>query len=98
LNSIRTLKGIASLEKTDIEKKIMWFSYGNEDDLIPVKISRVKEIQTLINEGMILKDLMEEAAVIEKPIRSKVLDYVNVVGQDSITRFGIKNGENKFKK
>jgi cell fate regulator YaaT (PSP1 superfamily) len=98
LNSIRTLKGIASLKKTDVEKKIMYFSYLNEDYLIPVKISRVKEIQTLINEGMILKDLMEEAALMEKPNRSKVLDYVNVVGQDSITRFGIKKEENKYKK
>ena len=88
LNSIRTLKGIASLQKTDIGKKIMWFSYPNEDYLIPVQISRVKEIQTLIKEGMILKDLMEEAAVIiEEPVINKVLDYVNVVGQDSISRF-----------
>ena len=88
LNSIRTLKVIASLQKTDIGKKIMWFSYPNEDYLIPVQISRVKEIQTLIKEGMILKDLMEEAAVIiEEPVINKVLDYVNVVGQDSISRF-----------
>ena len=88
LNSIKTLKGIAHLQKTDIEKKIMWFSYLNEDYLIPVKMSRVKEIKTLIKEGMILKDLMEEAAaIIEEPVIDKVLDYVNVVGQDSITRF-----------
>lgn len=88
LNSIKTLKGIASFQKTDIGKNIMWFSYPNEDNLIPVKISRVKEIQTLIKEGMILKDLMEEAAAItEEPDIDKVLDYVNVVGQDSITRF-----------
>jgi cell fate regulator YaaT (PSP1 superfamily) len=99
LKSIRTLKGIASLKKTDFEKKIMWFSYGNESNLIPLKISRVKEIQTLIKEGMILKDLMEEAAVMEKPIRNKVLGFVNVVGQDSITRFGDKkDGKNKYKK
>ena len=98
-NSIRTLKGLAKLEKTDLENKIMWFSYPNEDNLIPVKITRVKEIQTLINEGMILKDLMDEAAVIEKPNRHKVLDFVNVVGQDSITRFGDKKkGGNKNKK
>ena len=87
LNSIKTLKGIASLQKVDIAKKIMWFSYLNENNLIPVEIARVKEIQTLIKEGMILKDLMEEAAVIKKPVIDNVLDYVNVVGQDSITRF-----------
>ncbi len=88
LNSIGTLKGIASLQKTDIKKNIMWFSYPNEDNLIPVKITRVKEIQTLIKEGMILKDLMEESeTIIKEPVIDKVLDYVNVVGQDSISRF-----------
>ena len=88
LNSIRTLKGVASLQETDIKKKTMWFSYPNEDNLIPVKITRVKEIQTLIKEGMILKDLMEESeTIIKEPVIDKVLDYLNVVGQDSISRF-----------
>ena len=90
LNSIETLKGIATLQKKDVDKRIMWFSYPNDKHWIPVKFSRVKEIKTLIKEGMTLKDLMEEAAVMEKPNRSKVLDYVNVVGQDNITRLGDK--------
>jgi cell fate regulator YaaT (PSP1 superfamily) len=98
LNKIKTLKGIASLKKTDIEKKIMWFSYPNEDDLMPIKIIRVKEIQTLIKEGMILKNLKEEVeAIIEEKVIGKVAGYVNVVGQDSITRFD-KKGKNKYKK
>jgi cell fate regulator YaaT (PSP1 superfamily) len=98
LNSIKTLKGIAHLQKTDIEKKIMWFSYPNENDLIPIKITRAKEIQTLIKEGMILKDLKEEVeAILEKKIIDNALDYVNVVGQDSLTRFD-KKGKNKYKK
>ena len=98
LNSIKTLKGIASRQKTDVEKKIMWFSYPNEDDLIPIKITRVKEIQTLIKEGMILKDLKEEIEVIiEEPAIDNVLGYVNVVGQDSLTRFE-KKRTNKHKK
>lgn len=98
LNRIKTLKGIARLQKTDIEKKIMWFSYPNEDNLIPIKITRVKEIQTLIKEGMILKDLKEEVeAIIEETVIDNVLGYVNVVGQDSITRFE-KKGKNKHKK
>ena len=97
LNSIQTLKGIAKLQKTDVEKKIMWFSYPNDKHWIPVKFSRVKEIQTLIKEGMTLKDLMEEAAVIEQPNSSELLDYVNVLGQYSITRFEDKK-KNKHKK
>ena len=96
LNRIKTLKGIARLQKTDIEKKIMWFSYLDRDDLIPIKISRIKEIQTLIKEGMILKDLREEIEVItDEPATENVLGYVNVVGQDSITRFEEKKYKHK---
>ena len=68
----------------------MWFSYPNEKHWIPVRFSRVNEIKTLIKEGMILKDLMEEAAVLDKPIKSKVMDLVNVAGQDNIKRLGDK--------
>ena len=97
-NKIKTLKGIASLQKTDVENKTMWFSYPNEDHLLPIKIARVKEIQTLIKEGMILKDLEEEVeAIKEETGIDIVLGYVNVVGQDSITRFE-KKGKNKPKR
>jgi cell fate regulator YaaT (PSP1 superfamily) len=98
LNSIKTLKGIARLQKTDSEKQIMWFSYPDEADLIPIKIARAKEIQTLIWEGMILKDLNEELEVItEKTDIDNVFGYANVVGQDSLTRFD-KKEKKKFKK
>ena len=98
LNSIETLKGIATLQKKDVVKRIMWFSYPNDKHWIPVKFSRVKEIKTLIKEGMTLKDLMEEAeAIIEEPVIDKVLDYLNVVGQDSISRFE-KKRKTKHKK
>jgi cell fate regulator YaaT (PSP1 superfamily) len=98
VNAIKTLKGIALLQKTDIEKQMMWFSYPNEADLIPIKIARVKEIQTLMNEGMILKDLKEEVeTIIEEKALDNVVEYLDVVGQDSLTRFD-KKGKNKYKK
>ena len=82
LNSIETLKGIASLQKKDTVKRIMWFSYPGEKHWIPVRFSRVNEIKTLIKEGMILKDLMEEAAVLDKPNKSKLFEHINIVEQD----------------
>ena len=43
---------------------------------------------TIIKEGMILKDLNEElAAIIEKTSIDYVFEFVNVVIQDSISRF-----------
>ena len=96
LNSIETLKGIASLQKKDSVKRIMWFSYPGEKHWIPVRFSRVTEIKTLIKEGMILKDLMEEAAVLDKPTKSKVMDLVNVSEQHSKAAFGDKRKNKKM--
>ena len=39
-----TEKGEANLQKTDIFRKILWFSYGNENNWHPVNVVRVKEI------------------------------------------------------
>ncbi|MGK0426833.1 MAG: cell fate regulator YaaT (PSP1 superfamily) [Ulvibacter sp.] len=98
LNTIKTNKGIARLQKTDIKNQMMWFSYPNEADLIPIKIARVKEIQTLINDGMFLKDLKDEVeTIIEEKGVDNVFEYLNVVGQDSLTRFD-KKKKNKRKK
>lgn len=96
LNSIETLKGIASLQKKDTVKRIMWFSYPGEKHWIPVRFSRVTEIKTLIKEGMILKDLMEEAAVLDKPTKSKEMDVVNVSEQHNKVRLGDKRKNTKM--
>jgi len=97
LNSIETLKGIASLQKKDTVKRIMWFSYPGEKHWIPVRFSRVNEIKRLIKEGMILKDLMEETAVLDKPTKSDTLDVVNVSEQPNKVRFGAKWKNTKTK-
>ncbi|RYZ97604.1 MAG: hypothetical protein EOP47_21285, partial [Sphingobacteriaceae bacterium] len=96
VNVLRTEKGDARLQKTDIFKKLMWFSYPREENWIPLKISRVKEIQKMNIEGVIpaeLEELVEEEAV---PVRA--LDYENVVGQDSLTRLDDRNRNNNKKK
>ena len=90
---LETVKGSARLQKTDIFKKLMWFSYPNDDNWIPLEISRVKEIQQLNKDGVKPDDLKEEAAEINKVI--KVLDYENVVGQDSLTRLDDKSAKRK---
>ncbi|MEO6148606.1 MAG: regulatory iron-sulfur-containing complex subunit RicT [Mucilaginibacter sp.] len=93
VNVLRTEKGDARLQKTDIFKKLMWFSYPREENWIPLKISRVKEIQKMNIEGVIpaeLEELVEEEAI---PV--KALDYDNVVGQDSLTRLDERNRAKK---
>ena len=84
VNILKTEKGDARLQKTDIFKKLMWFSYPMEDSWIPLEIDRVKEIQQQNRNGIIPPDLGEIVEIESKP--AKVLDYENVVGQDSLTR------------
>jgi cell fate regulator YaaT (PSP1 superfamily) len=84
VNYLKTEKGDARLQKTDIFKKLMWFSYPGEENWIPLHINRVKEIQQLNKDGIKPEDLGEIVEIEDKP--AKVLDYENVVGQDSLTR------------
>src|SRR5476649_759297 len=96
VNVLKTEKGDARLQKTDIFKKLMWFSYPREESWIPLPIERVKEIQRLNKEGVLPADLGEVVELETKPV--KVLDYENVVGQDSLTRLDSSNNTNRNKK
>ena len=98
VNVLRTEKGDARLQKTDIFKKIMWFSYPREENWVPVPIHKVKEIQQKNKEGVIPADLGELVEAENKQV-AKVLDYENVVGQDSLTRLDERrNANNNTKK
>ncbi|RCH54727.1 hypothetical protein DJ568_09560 [Mucilaginibacter hurinus] len=96
VNVLRTEKGDARLQKTDIFKKLMWFSYPGEENWVPVKISRVKEIQRFNSEGVFPAELVEVAEEVTQPARA--LDYENVVGQDSLTRLDERNRNKKKNK
>jgi cell fate regulator YaaT (PSP1 superfamily) len=95
VNYLKTEKGDARLQKTDIFKKIMWFSYPREEAWVPMPIAKVKEIQQLNREGIIPADL-GEMEIEEKEV-VKALDYENVVGQDSLTRLDDR-GRNRNQK
>jgi cell fate regulator YaaT (PSP1 superfamily) len=92
---LKTEKGDARLQKTDIFKKLMWFSYPREENWIPVTIERVKEIQRMNKEGGLPEDLGE--SLLEDKHTAKVLDYENVVGQDSLTRLDDRSKAKKGK-
>src|SRR5690606_37570565 len=79
-------KGNAYLQKTDIFKRLMWFSFQGDDSWIPLPIDRVKEIQQQNLQGIkpdAIKDLSIE---IEPKEKERNYDYENVVGQYSLTR------------
>lgn len=94
IESLQTEVGIARHQKTDIFKKLMWFSYANQEDWIPLKVDRVKEIMAMNKRGQKPENLKEEAVELEPTVVvEKVLDYENVVGQDSLTRLDDKRNK-----
>ncbi|WP_419802235.1 PSP1 domain-containing protein [Mucilaginibacter sp.] len=89
---LRTEKGDARLQKTDIFKKLMWFSYPKEENWVAVPIKHVREIQAINKSGETVPDLGESK---EPEIAVKAFDYENVVGQDSLTRLDERATRNK---
>ena len=94
---LHTLKGDAFLQKTDIFKRLIWWSYTTEPDVfIPLSIARVKEVLAMNEKGEKPADLPEfkelsSVAIVKQP------DFENVVGQDSLTRFDRQKNQNKNK-
>jgi cell fate regulator YaaT (PSP1 superfamily) len=92
IESLQTEVGVARHQKTDIFKKLMWFSYANQEDWIPLKVDRVKEIMAMNKKGEKPINLKDEAVELKTTvIVEKVHDYENVVGQDSLTRLDDKS-------
>lgn len=49
---LQTEQGPAKLQKTDIFRKLMWFSYNNDNDWHSITCERVREIQELNEQGI----------------------------------------------
>ena len=92
---LATEKGYAFHQKTDIFKRVIWWSYTSEPDVfIPLSIARTKEIFKLNAENIKPADLVEVKQYKELATAIKQPDYENVVGQDSLTRFDKKKQSN----
>ncbi len=73
--------------KTDIFKGIMWYSTDKMApvNLVELSVDRVKEVIRLNRRGKKVAQLADEKVESKKDF--KALDYQNVVGEDSISRF-----------
>jgi cell fate regulator YaaT (PSP1 superfamily) len=93
---LETLKGSAFHQKTDIFKRLLFYSYTDDPgNFIALPVQRVKEIIALNKEGQKPEALLSEK---EKVRVEKTPDYENVVGQDSLTRFDNQRRKKKKKK
>lgn len=78
--------------KTDVFGKIMQYSSAPNmaSNVVSIPVDRVKEIMALNKQGIKVDSLLVETEDEGKPV-----DYENVVGQDSLTRFDKKKKKKK---
>lgn len=94
---LETERGIAFHQKTDIFKRIMWYSYTDAPEtFIPLTIEKVKEIMEMNAQGKKPADLQGHQIMQQQ--KEVLPDYENVVGQDSISRFDDRKRNNKNRK
>jgi len=94
---IETVKGRATLQKRDIFKNLMWYSYSDSNKQYPMTIVRVKEILKLNKEGIKPEEL--QPVELETGNKAGVLvdvGFVNDVGQ--ITLRSLEKGSKNKKK
>lgn len=96
---LKTKAGTATHVKTDIFKGVMWYIYEDVAGASPLalEVAHVHEIIAL-NKKEKFPEGLKDFVVVEK---TREPDYMNVVGQDSLTRFdesGKKKGRKKRKK
>jgi cell fate regulator YaaT (PSP1 superfamily) len=88
-------KGKAFHQKTDIFKRMMWFSYEGEASVfIPVSVDRVKKIIEMNKANSFPEEIAEEIKTEAKQI-AKPVDFKNVDNQDSLNRFDKKKNPNQ---
>lgn len=92
---LQTKKGDAFLQKTDIFRRMMWFSYRSEPGVfIPMDVSAVRTVLEANAKGEHPEELVPSVKIYEKPVAIEP-HFENVVGQDSLTRFDKKGGRSR---
>lgn len=80
---LKTKKGEALHQKTDIFNKLMWYSYvDNPSDFLAIPLEKVLNIIAENKQGNFPEKLEDFAHISEQKT-----DYDTVVGQDDLTRF-----------
>jgi cell fate regulator YaaT (PSP1 superfamily) len=93
---LQTQKGDAFLQKTDIFKRMMWFSYRGEPGVfIPLDVKSVHAVLEANGNGEMPDALIPSIKPAEKVVIAGEHNFENVVGQDSLTRFDRKGGKPK---
>lgn len=92
---LQTKKGDAFLQKTDIFRRMMWFSYRSEPGvLIPMTIDAVRSIAEANSKGEQPEELISAE---QKSAKLLVVEpsFDNLVGQDALNRFDRSKNKQK---
>jgi len=95
---LKLKQGEAVLEKTDIFKRTMWFSIvdNRSSNFFPIPVDTVKEIIEMNKKGVVVDFNLTKTFNVKE--NDQKLDYQNVVGQESLTRFEEKKRKGKPRK
>ena len=93
---IITVNGKAYYQKTDVFRRLMWYSVGdaNSLELLPISVEKVKEYQEMNRRG---EKVEFEAEQVGNQASGNDVDFSQVVGQDSLTRFDSQRKKKKKK-
>lgn len=100
INSIKTKKGNATLIKTDIFKRIMYFAYRTEfgiTDIQQLSIEQVKELNEKNKKGIIpddLKDVRTQNLYLEEP-KEEEIQFVDGAGSLELKQLDKKKRNRK---
>ena len=88
---LETEEGTLHYVKSDVLKRVMWYSYEKDTivNLTPIDADRVEEIIEQNKEGVRPK--------LAKDLLAAEIDFTEVVGQESLTRFDKKKKKKKRK-
>lgn len=90
---LKTKKGDAFMQKMDIFKRKLWYSYHSDPSkFIELNLDKVQQILFQNKKGSFPESL---EMYVETFVQEVKHDYENVVGQDSITRFDKKSQSKK---
>jgi cell fate regulator YaaT (PSP1 superfamily) len=89
---IETQAGVATSQKSDILKKMVWFSYPHTSEWYPVPLARVNEIIKLNKEGVFPEFLTDRQ---EASVTIKTIGDEDIIGDDSLTRLDKPNKNKK---
>ncbi|HVB03994.1 MAG TPA: regulatory iron-sulfur-containing complex subunit RicT [Chitinophagaceae bacterium] len=82
-DNLDTTAGVAHLQKKDIFKNLMWYSYGDASKQFPLTIVRVREIQEMNRQGLKPEELKGVDLTPPKTSEDEH-HFVDVVGQISL--------------